>query len=117
MCTKGSAWPWGLFQTGFGALPGEQSFEAPWITSGYTLQLSGLPMERAIIRYNSQSHREFGRILGGKYIFVVIPPPSDVTGVTMQFIRLEFNNWQVFCVTAGLSLAEIVLIAVSINLL
>lgn len=73
-------------------------------------------MERTI-RYNSQTHREFGRMLGGKYIFVAITPPSDVTGVTMRFTRLEFNNWQVFCVTAGLLLAEIVLIIVSINLL
>lgn len=73
-------------------------------------------MERALVRYNNQTHRQFGRMLGGKYIFVVITAPSDATGVTLQLVRLEFNNCQVFCVTAGLSLAEVVLTA-SINLL
>lgn len=56
-------------------------------------------------------------MLERKYIIVVNTVASDATRVTMQFIRLDFNNWQVFCITAGLPLPEIVLLTVFISLL
>lgn len=56
-------------------------------------------------------------MLERKYIMVVGTVSSEATRVIRQFIRLDFNNWQVSCITAVLTLAEIVLETAFINLL
>lgn len=95
--TKGRTCLWGLFHKLFGALPGDHWFETPWITSGYCLQLSGFPVERAIIKYNNQNDRQCGRLPERKYITGVNTLPSDATRVTVQLIRHVLASVLYYC--------------------